>query len=174
MWLRIGIGAVIGAAVGGAIGWFGKCRSGVCPLTASPWTGAFFGLLVGGVIALSTRGPTQSAAYDAIPGVAGTEEFDQTVLRSPRPVLVDFYADACPPCRALAPVIGGLSAEYAGRADFVKVDVEQARALARRHIDGRIPTVLLFVGGEEVGRWVGSRGADTYRAALDAALARDG
>jgi len=74
--------------------------------------------------------------------------FEKLVLESPVPVLVDFWADWCAPCRALAPTIEALAREMGERARIVKVDVERARQVAGEYGIRSIPTVALFQGGE--------------------------
>lgn len=76
------------------------------------------------------------------------EAFDREVLESDLPVVVDFYADWCMPCRALAPEMETLSERWAARARFVKVDVDRAPELSQRYGVTSIPTVLLFRDGE--------------------------
>ena len=82
-------------------------------------------------------------------------DFDAQVLASPLPVLVDFTAPWCPPCRALEPVLDTLAAEQAGRLAVVAVDGDACPALAARFRIKAFPTVIAFVGGKEVARHVG-------------------
>ncbi|MCI8407431.1 MAG: thioredoxin [Oscillospiraceae bacterium] len=87
---------------------------------------------------------------------ASNESFDSEVLQSPQPVLVDFYADWCGPCRMLAPVIEEIAQE---RSDLkvVKVNVDDADAVAARYGVMSIPTVILFEGGQAAHQLVGFR-----------------
>jgi thioredoxin len=86
-----------------------------------------------------------------------TAAFDHQVLGSPRPVLVDFTADWCPPCRQIAPVLAELAVEQAHRLRVVQVDVDQQPELARRYGVMSFPSLLLFVDGVERLRLVGAR-----------------
>lgn len=83
------------------------------------------------------------------------EQFDRDVATSPTPVVVDFYAPWCGPCRMLAPVVQALAQKYAGRARFVKVNVDDAPELAERFGISGVPTLLFVRDGEEVDRVVG-------------------
>ena len=92
------------------------------------------------------------------------ENFD-TVLNSGR-VLVDFWAGWCKPCTMIAPIIEELTVEYEGRVTVAKVDVENESALAARFNVMSIPTVVLFIDGVEVKRFVGVQPKETYAAEL--------
>jgi len=81
--------------------------------------------------------------------------FETEVITSSEPVLVDFYADWCGPCRAVAPVVEELSEEYAGRLKVAKLDVDQNEALSMRYGVQSIPTLILFANGQEAERIVG-------------------
>jgi thioredoxin 1 len=181
MYVKVLIGAGIGLLSGGLMGHFGKCSSGACPLTANPLRGALFGMLLGAVLALmiSTGGCRETASESPpksdehtggkIAQVTTVEEFNSRVLRSDKPVLVDFHATWCGPCRLLAPTIDALAGEYAGRAEFVKVDGDQFPELLKAYNVQGYPTVLIFNGGKPVKTLIGLQKAGEYRAALYAA-----
>lgn len=98
-------------------------------------------------------------------------DFDEQVLKSDQPVLVDFWAEWCGPCRALGPVIESLSDEFDGRARVAKVDVDANQALAARYGIRSIPTVMLFDKGEVVGTFVGVRPKHDYASSIETVLA---
>ncbi|MCL2030571.1 MAG: thioredoxin [Oscillospiraceae bacterium] len=97
-------------------------------------------------------------------------DFTEAVLKSPQPVLVDFWAPWCGPCRALAPVIDALAEKYAGRARVGKLNVDDEGALAAQYGVMSIPTVVLFKDGKEVERTVGLRGQEDFEALLNSVL----
>lgn len=88
---------------------------------------------------------------------ADESSFDELVLRSEEPVLVDFYADWCVPCRSLAPVLERVAGQLtSGR--IVKINVDESRGLSARYGISVVPTLVLFVGGREVERLRGAPG----------------
>ena len=86
----------------------------------------------------------------------GGAEFAREVLESSQPVLVDFTANWCPPCRALAPVIESLASEYEGRIKMAKLNVDDHQATAEQYSVRAIPTLLFFKGGKVVKQIVGA------------------
>ena len=96
--------------------------------------------------------------------------FEEVVLKSDKPVLVDFWAAWCGPCRMVGPIIEDLSNEYQGKAVVGKVDVDAHQEFAAKYGVRNIPTVLVFKDGEVVGRQVGVAPKNVYAEALDALL----
>jgi len=96
--------------------------------------------------------------------------FDKIVLQSDKPVLVDFWAAWCGPCRMVGPIIEELSNEYDGKAVVGKVDVDNNQEFAAKYGVRNIPTVLLFKNGELIDRKVGVSPKQVYAEAIDGAL----
>jgi thioredoxin 1 len=169
--IQIAAGLLIGGGAGALMGYYGKCTSGTCPLTANPWRGAFVGALMGGLLAYSFGSSRLSASADEATGpavrIASVEEFDRSVLKADKPVLVDFYSNSCGPCRKLAPTIEKLAEQYDGRAGVCKVNVDRLPRLAGRYGIQGIPTVIFFNKGSEVQRLVGLHPQNAYAEVLD-------
>ena len=96
--------------------------------------------------------------------------FDQMVLQSSKPVMVDLWAPWCRPCLMVAPILDELADEYDGRISFVKVDVDQNPKTASRYNIMSIPSLLIFKNGEPVSHIVGVRPKGELKRSLDAAL----
>jgi len=98
-------------------------------------------------------------------------DFQKEVLDSDMPVLVDFFAPWCGPCRALAPALEGVAKTYDGRLKVVKVNVDDAQQLAANYRIRGVPTLMFFKDGEVVDTIVGLPPANALRAKLDAVVA---
>jgi len=84
-----------------------------------------------------------------------TADFETEVLKSGLPVVVDFWASWCGPCRMIAPFVGQLAVQYEGKVKICRVNVDEEPELARRYSIMNIPTLLLFKNGEPADRCVG-------------------
>ena len=118
-----------------------------------------------------SRGPVSAppqgqAAYDALPVVTTDEQFQQQVLASPKPVLVEFGTDWCHYCKDLAPTLGMLALEYQGRAVFVRVDGDRSSSLVHKYGVRGYPTVMVFRPGAKPVTLGGVHDAQDYRNAL--------
>ena len=99
-----------------------------------------------------------------------SKQFREKVLKADKPVVVDFYAMRCPPCRKLLPILTKLEDEYDGKLLFFRVDVDKAPGLAQQHGVRGIPTLLLYIRGEEVHRLIGGRPEEVLKQHFDALL----
>ena len=96
------------------------------------------------------------------------QNFEQEVLNSTQPVLVDFWAEWCMPCRMLAPTIDKIATEYAGKVKVGKVDTDANREISIKYGISAIPTVILFKNGQVAQKFVGLRQERDFKEALDA------
>ena len=94
--------------------------------------------------------------------------FDAEVLKSSTPVLVDFWAEWCPPCKALGPTIDKLANDYAGKVKVGKLDTDSNRDVSLKYSISSIPTILVFKNGEVTNKIVGFKKEADFKAVLDA------
>ncbi len=102
--------------------------------------------------------------------INNSAEFQEKVLGSDVPVLVDFWATWCGPCRAIAPAVEELANEYAGKAKVYKLDVDQVGEIAQNYGVMSIPALLVFKGGKVVDKQVGAGPKSQIAALIDRAL----
>jgi thioredoxin 1 len=128
-------------------------------------------------MASTTQRPAPRAAPEADGGATMSKaipiesaNFDNEVLKSPLPVLVDFWAPWCGPCKMLGPIVETLAEEYAGRVKVTKLNVDDNGDLAAKYGIRGIPTVMVFKGGQPVSTLVGLRSKQDLAKALDDSL----
>ena len=182
MFLKIAAGLLIGGVIGVVSGYYGKCSSGSCPLTANPYRGAVYGALLGVFVAMVSSSSSGNNTNDKSLKqfqtqtkkkkqmeihIENASDFQTKVLDADVVSLVDFYSNRCPPCKMLAPIITSLAEEYGGKANICKVNVDIIPDLARRYNMRAIPTVLIIENGREVERIVGLRSKGDYSNLLD-------
>jgi thioredoxin 1 len=97
-------------------------------------------------------------------------QFEEQVLKSKTPVLVDFFAEWCGPCKMAAPILDKLSDEFAGKVSIVKIDVDQNQEYSNRFGVRGIPTVIAFKDGAEVDRKTGFIGESGYKAFVESLM----
>jgi len=90
-------------------------------------------------------------------------DFKKEVIESNIPVLVDFWASWCPPCKMMEPLISKLAKEYDGKVKFTKVNVDQHRQLASNHHISGVPTIIIFKTGKEIQRLVGAQSKEQLK-----------
>ena len=165
---RLLIGIALGGCIGALMGHFGKCNSGACPLTATPFRGAIYGGIMGALFASSmanTRIHSEPSEY--VVQVNSAEDFEREVINSETPCLADFYSDRCGACVEVAPTIERLGKDYQNRAKICKIDLGAVPKLADEYNIIGIPCVIFFNKGKEVERLVGIESQKTYEAILD-------
>ena len=99
--------------------------------------------------------------------IVNSENFASEVLDSPIPVVVDFFATWCGPCRMLSPVLECVSEDYEDKVKCVKLDVDEASDIAKDYSVMSIPTLIIIKNGEEVAKTVGALGAEALEEWID-------
>lgn len=156
----------LGAGLGALLGYFGQCNSGTCPLTANWRRGAVYGAVLGLMFHLASGG----GSYQPPKNVKAIAEadFEAEVMQASQPVVVDFFATWCGPCKTLAPRLDALAGEYGGRIKFVSVNIDQAPSLAAKYKVEGVPTLLFFgADGKMVNASVGLISKEALRAKLE-------
>ncbi len=127
-------------------------------------------LLVGCNSQRDTETTSTSSAVHGPTVAVNDGNFDEIVLQSDKPVLVDFWATWCGPCQMIAPVVGELATDYEGRAVVAKLDTDEAGETAARYGVDAIPTLIVFHQGQEVSRTVGLTTKEELARKLDEVL----
>ncbi len=168
------LGVLIGGSIGAVLGYFGKCSSGSCPLTANPYRGAIYGAVMGAlVVSVFARTPKEAEESPNIVHINSEADFKARVLDANQICLVDLFSNRCPPCRVLAPTISSLADKYVGRVTVCKVDVDRLGTVAEQYGVTAIPTALIIKNGKEVKRLVGLQSETKYTTLLDKLVDKD-
>lgn len=100
------------------------------------------------------------------------ENFEEEVVNSNLPIIIDFYADWCGPCQMMKPVFEAVSQEYSGKLKFLKLDTQSESGLASKFGIQGIPAFVIVNNGKEVGRLVGYMDEDGFKSKIDSVLER--
>lgn len=160
----LAIKLLIGAGLGALWGRFCQCRSGACLLTANWKRGAIYGAGLGLFFHLASGGEYQPPKHLT---PISAEAFEAEVLHAGRPVVVDFFATWCGPCKTLAPRLDTLAEEFGDRIKFVSLNFDEAQARAKEFSVEGIPTLLFFApDGRLTDRVLGVLPTEALRAKL--------
>jgi thioredoxin 1 len=172
---KLMISVLIGGGLGALLGYFGKCSSGACPLTANPWRGAIYGALLGGLFYYVSGGSSPASMNKSTANIKLITEgqFDAEVVQSPLPVVVDFYATWCGPCKRLSPMLDELAGPLTSKIKFVKINVDEAPNLSQRFGIQAIPTLIFFKNGNVADKLIGLPSKDTLKTRLDSLAGPD-
>lgn len=166
---------LIGGGLGAGLGYFGKCTTGTCPLTSTWWRGAIYGAVLGSLFYFASGRAGSGTVNASTANVTriSQEQFAAEVTQVTSPVVVDFYAAWCGPCRKLSPMLDELAAPFTNQIRFFKVNIDEAPELAQRFGIQGVPTLVFFRDGKPVDRLMGVPSADALKARL-ASLAAAG
>jgi len=173
------LGALTGGAIGALLGATRRCETGNCPLTPNPYAGAVYGALLGFLLVSALSGAPQTdhlneqeetsmatMANSTVTEILTREDFQSKVLEAKLPVLVDFWAPWCAPCRAQLPILEEVAKRAGDRAIIAKVNVDEAPELATQYRVSSIPALLVFRDGAVQRQFVGVQSADLLANAL--------
>jgi len=160
---------IIGAGLGALLGYYGQCNSGTCPLTANWKRGATYGAVLGLMFHFASGGGSYEPPKN-VKAIAASD-FEAEVTRAGQPVVVDFFATWCGPCKTLSPRLDKLAGEFSHRIKFVAVNVDQAQSLAAKFNVQGVPTLLFFgPDGKLADTSVGLLSAEALRVKLESLL----
>jgi len=167
------MGLVIGGLLGFAYHKLVGCRTGTCPLTATPLRSILYGAVIGLLFTLPgcskrPQAPKESAMSTSNVIHITSSAFDK-VKSLDKPVLVDFWAPWCGPCRTQLPILDQVAAQVGDTAVVGKVNVDEERDLAFAHGIQSIPTLMVMKQGKVVQRFSGVQSAETLVRALEEA-----
>jgi thioredoxin 1 len=167
----LAIKLLLGAGLGALLGYYGQCSSGTCPLTANWKRGALYGAALGLLFHFAAGGGSYKHPKN-VKAIAAAD-YEAEVTRAGQPVVVDFFAPWCGPCKTLAPRLDKLAGEFGDRIKFVSINLDLAQDLARELNVQGVPTLFFFsADGTLADTSVGLLTADALRAKLEARLTK--
>lgn len=176
------VGVMIGGGIGVLLGWVRCYPSAMGHLSSGRYIGGLRGALLGVLLAgavgctpgQATQNPTERSLTavkaqesNAIINLGDEEAFEEAVLNSSTPVVVDFWAPWCGPCRAQSPILDRLANERGDDIRIVKVNVDELSGLARRYHIQAIPTLMIFQDGKKMTHLVGLQSLEDLNQALE-------
>ena len=196
---RIFLGVLIGGSIGAVLGYFGKCSSGSCPLTANPYRGAIYGAVIGALLAsaLSLKpgeksessnivsksdlnvkvlkedgsGIVESLTKDSfLQKVFDYEQNKEWKFEGKLPCIIDFYADWCGPCKMVEPILKELAQEYQGKLNIYRIDTQAQQELAATFGIQSIPSMLFVPLNDKPQMAVGALPKKTLEKAIKEVL----
>ncbi len=170
------VSLLVGAGIGAVLGYYGKCATGTCPLTANPWRGAIYGMVLGLLFhsALGRNGTGAAAGPTANVKLVSRAQFESELAETNRAVVVDFYATWCGPCQRLSPILDELAGPLTNRINFLKVDVDESPELSQCYGVEGVPTLVFLRNGKEVDRLVGLTSREALKVRLNSLAASAG
>ncbi|HKW30200.1 MAG TPA: thioredoxin [Verrucomicrobiae bacterium] len=167
--LALILSVLICGGLGAVLGCFHQRSSGVRPLIANCQRSALYGALFGVVFYFLTGVGDSAALNQSTPNVTRIDEreFEAEVIHSTKPVVVDFYATWCGPCKVLSPMLDKLAGSFTNEIKFVKINVDEAPDLSQRLGIQGLPALWFFKNGTVVGAYAGLLPSDTLKARLE-------
>ncbi|MCK5852446.1 thioredoxin fold domain-containing protein [bacterium] len=153
---------IAGAAIGGALGYFGKCSTGTCPFTSTWWgaaaLGAVFGLLLSNFFAGVPKTPED---VTNVIDINSTAEFETAIRNAgDKSIIADFYLTTCPPCRKLMPELYALARKHPDKIVVLKINASKNRELSTKYAIQAVPALFHIKNGETVSKSQGYKSAD--------------
>lgn len=145
---------IIGAAIGGAFGYFGKCSTGTCPFTSTWWGGALFGALFGLLISNFFAGiPKTPEDIKNVIDINSSAEFERVINEAGnKNIIVDFYLKTCPPCRKLMPELYELARKHSDDLIILKVNATKNRELSQKYSIQAVPALFHIKNGKVISK----------------------
>jgi thioredoxin 1 len=146
-----------------------------CPLTSTWRRGAVYGAVLGLMFHFLSGNGSSASMNESTPNVRRISEsqFEAEVTQAASPVVVDFYALWCGPCKTLSPMLDQLAGSLTNKVKFVKINVDEATTLSQRLEIRGVPTLMFFKGGKVVGSLVGLPASNTLNMRLESLAKAD-